>query len=110
MRAWIFLALAIICEVCATGSLKYAATSGTKAFIAVFALMMAASFALVFQAMKSIELGTAYAVWSGLGLTITAVVGFVVFKEQVSIAKILCLCLVIGGVVGLKYLSAQSGG
>ena len=62
---------------------------------------------LVFQAIKVIELGTAYAVWSGLGLTITALIGFVVFKEQVSVAKILCLCLIIIGVVGLRYLSAK---
>ena len=108
MRAWIFLAFAIICEVCATSSLKHAATSDSKVFIAVFAVMMGASFALVFQAIKVIELGTAYAVWSGLGLTITALIGFVVFKEQVSVAKVLCLCLIIIGVVGLRYLSAKT--
>ena len=48
-----------------------------------------------------------HGVCSGLGLTITALIGFVVFKEQVSVAKVLCLCLIIIGVVGLKYLSAK---
>lgn len=105
MNAWVILALAIVCEVSATTSLKYAALSQNRLFIAVFVLLMGASFALVYQAMKTIDLNTAYAVWAGLGLVIVSLVGFVVFKEEISLVKILCIALIVMGVVGLKLLS-----
>lgn len=108
MNAWIILAFAILCEVCATSSLKYAATSENKLFIIAFVVLMGSSFALLYQAIKVIDLGTAYAVWSGLGLVIVACVGFVVFKEEVSFLKILCIVFIIVGVVGLKYLSPEA--
>lgn len=105
MNAWIVLGVAIACEICATSSLKYSAISGNKLFIALFALFMGASFALLFQAIKSIDLSIAYAVWSGVGLVLVGVVGFVVFREEVSVIKLLCMALIIIGVVGLKLLS-----
>lgn len=108
MNAWIILALAILCEVCATSSLKYAATSGNKLFIIAFAVLIGSSFALVYQVIKVIDLGTAYAVWSGLGLVLVACVGFVVFKEELSLLKVLCIAFIIIGVVGLKYLSPEA--
>ena len=105
MNAWILLGFAICCEVCATTSLKYSAIGGNKLFIVVFALLMGASFALVFQAIKSIDLSIAYAVWSGVGLVLVGVVGFVVFREEISAMKLLCMAMIIIGVVGLKLLS-----
>lgn len=105
MNAWIVLAFAIFCEVCATSSLKYSAISGNKLFIVLFAFFMSASFALVFQAIKSIDLSIAYAVWSGVGLVLVGIVGFVVFREEVSVVKLLCMALIIIGVVGLKLIS-----
>lgn len=105
MNAWVVLALAIACEVSATTSLKYAVLSQNRLFIAMFVLLMGASFALVYQAMKTIDLNTAYAVWAGLGLVIVSCVGFVVFKEEISLVKILCIALIVVGVVGLKLLS-----
>ncbi len=105
MNAWIMLGFAILCEVCATSSLKYGAISGNKVFIAVFAVLMSASFALVFQAIKTIDLSVAYAIWSGVGLVIVGIVGFVVFREEVSAVKLLCMAMIICGIVGLKLLS-----
>lgn len=105
MNAWIVLGVAIVCEICATSSLKYSAVSGNKLFIAVFAVLMSTSFALVFQAIKTIDLSIAYAVWSGVGLVLVGVVGFVVFREEVSAIKLLCMAMIIIGVVGLKLIS-----
>lgn len=105
MNAWFLLGFAICCEVCATTSLKYSAISGNKLFIIAFAVLMSASFALVFQAIKTIDLSIAYAVWSGVGLVLVGVVGFVVFREEVSAVKLLCIAMIIIGVVGLKLLS-----
>lgn len=105
MNAWFLLGAAIVCEICATSSLKYSAISGNKLFIIAFAVLMSASFALVFQVIKSIDLSIAYAVWSGMGLVLVGVVGFVVFREEVTVLKVLCMALIIIGVVGLKLLS-----
>ena len=105
MNAWIILSFAILCEVSATTALKYSAISGGKIFIMGFVLLMGASFALVYQAIKTIDLGVAYAIWSGVGLVLVSCVGFVVFREQVSAIKILCIALILIGVVGLKLLS-----
>ncbi|MGX2985147.1 DMT family transporter [Helicobacter sp. 23-1048] len=105
MNAWIILSFAILCEVSATTALKYSAISGSKIFIAGFVLLMGVSFALLYQAIKTIDLSTAYAVWSGIGLVLVSCVGFVVFREQVSAIKILCIALILIGVVGLKLLS-----
>lgn len=82
MNAWVILALAIVCEVSATTSLKYAALSQNRLFIAVFVLLMGASFALVYQAMKTIDLNTAYAVWAGLGLVIVSLVDLWCLKKK----------------------------
>lgn len=108
MNSWIILAFGILFETAATASLKYSAVSENKLFIIAFAVLMGTSFALVYQAIKVIDLSTAYAVWSGLGLVLTACVGFLVFKEEVSLIKILCIALIIVGVVGLKYLSPEA--
>ena len=105
MNAWIILSFAILCEACATTALKYSAISGGKIFIMAFALLMGASFALVYQAIKTIDLSIAYAVWAGVGLVLVSCVGFVLFREQVSAIKIICIALIIIGVVGLKLLS-----
>lgn len=108
MNSWLILAFAILCEVSATSSLKYAAVSENKMFIIAFAVLMAASFALVYQAVKTIDLGVAYAIWAGLGLVLVTCVSFVLFKEQVSVVKIICIGLILAGVVGLKYISAKA--
>ena len=108
MNSWLMLALAILCEASATILLKYAATSENKFFIIAFVVLMGASFALVYQAVKTIDLGIAYAIWAGVGLVLATCAGFVLFKEQISALKIICVGLIIVGVVGLKYLSPEA--
>lgn len=105
MNAWFLLGFAICAEVCATTSLKYSAISGNKLFIVAFAMLMSVSFALLFQAIKSIDLSIAYAVWSGVGLVLVGIVGFVIFREEMSAIKIICIAMIIIGVVGLKLIS-----
>ncbi len=108
MNSWIILAFGILFETAATASLKYSAVSENKLFIIAFAVLMGTSFALVYQAVKTIDLGVAYAIWAGLGLVLVTCVSFVLFKEQVSAIKIICIGLIIVGVVGLKYLSPEA--
>ncbi|MCY9785957.1 multidrug efflux SMR transporter [Nocardiopsis sp. EMB25] len=55
-------------------------------------------------ALRTIPLGTGYAVWVAVGVIGTALVGAVLFDEGMSVAKVLCLVLIVAGVVGLKFL------
>ena len=66
---------------------------------------MLASFWLLSLAMKSIPVGTAYAVWTGIGATGVALLGMVLFDESRDVARLLCLLLILAGVVGLRIFS-----
>lgn len=71
----------------------------------VFLVAMALSMGGLALALRSIPVGTAYAVWVGVGAVGTAVAGMVWLGEPVSVGRIMCLLLIIGGVVGLNLLS-----
>ena len=65
-------------------------------------LSMALSVGLLGVAMKTLPVGTAYAVWVGVGAIGTAILGIVLFKEPANAARLLSLALILGGIVGLK--------
>lgn len=67
---------------------------------------MAASFYLLSIAMRTLPLGTAYAVWVGIGAIGTAIVGILLFEEAVTPLKLVSLVLVVAGIVGLRVTSA----
>ena len=69
---------------------------------AVFGVALVASMAGLSYALRDIPIGTGYAVWVGIGAVGTAVVGMVALGETVSVARVLCILLVVAGVVGLK--------
>ncbi len=62
------------------------------------------SFWLLGLAMKTLPLGTAYAVWTGIGAVGAAILGMVFFKEPATAARILCIAAIVGGILGLKVL------
>ena len=66
---------------------------------------MLLSFALLALAMKSLPLGTAYAVWTGIGAVGTVIYGMAVMGESRDAGRILCILLIVGGITGLKVLS-----
>ncbi|MEI6638138.1 MAG: quaternary ammonium compound efflux SMR transporter SugE [Chlorobium sp.] len=72
------------------------------------AAAMVASFWLLSLAMKTIPVGTAYVVWTGIGAVGVALFGMILFDEPRDLARILCLLLIISGVVGLKVFSGVS--
>lgn len=103
--AWIFLALAGALEVSFTTALKYS-EGLTRLWPSVLFLAASfASFAFLAQAIKTIPLGTAYAVWTGIGAVGTAIVGIVLFAEPATALRILFLATIVGGIVGLKLVS-----
>ncbi|MDI6741866.1 MAG: quaternary ammonium compound efflux SMR transporter SugE [Smithella sp.] len=104
---WICLVLAGLFECGWAIGLKY--TDGfTKlipSLLTVFA--MAISFWLLSVAMKTIPIGTAYAVWTGIGTVAVAILGMILFGESRDIMRIICLLLIVSGIVGLKLVSSS---
>jgi len=67
---------------------------------------MVASFALLAAALKTIPVGTGYAVWTGIGAAGTAILGMAFLGESREVSRILCILLIVAGVVGLRVASA----
>jgi len=103
---WIALLVAGLFEVVWAIGLKY--TEGFTRFwpSAVTLAAMTASVLLLGWAMRSLPVGTAYAVWVGVGAVGTAILGIVLFGEAASMGRLVSLGLVIAGIVGLKLASA----
>ena len=68
-------------------------------------VLMSLSFFLLASALKHLPIGTAYAVWTGIGAVGTALLGIVLFGESASPARLLCIGLILAGIAGLKLLS-----
>ena len=103
--SWITLIIAGLLEVCWAVGLKY--TAGfTRLWPSVFTLAtMAGSVGLLGLALRSLPLGTAYAVWTGIGTVGTAVFGMLVMGEPAGALRLLSIGLIVAGIVGLKLLS-----
>ncbi len=99
---WFLLFVAGLLEVAWAIGLKY--TEGfTKPLASVITLAaMAGSVVLLGLAMRSLPVGTSYAVWVGIGAVGTAVLGMVLFKEPATLGRIASLGLIVAGIVGLK--------
>jgi len=100
--AWVFLTIAGIVEIVFALSLKY--NEGfTRLWPSLVTLVSGgASFYLLMLAIKTLPVGTAYAVWTGMGVIGVAVLGIVLFKESTDILRLLSIALVVIGVIGLK--------
>jgi quaternary ammonium compound-resistance protein SugE len=100
--AWTLLFIAGLLEVGWAVGLKY--TEGfTRLVPSVLTLVsMAASVGMLALALKSLPMGTAYAVWTGIGAVGTAILGIMLFGDPASAARIGCIGLIVAGIVGLK--------
>ncbi len=107
--AWVYLIVAGLFECAWAIGLKY--TDGfTRLYPSLLtATAMVISFWLLSLAMKTIPIGTAYAIWTGIGAVGVAVVGMTLFGESREILRILCLLLIVAGIVGLKLVSSSQG-
>ncbi len=103
--AWVFLILAGLLEVGWAIGLKYSEGFSKPGISAVTVLTMVASFLLLAQALKTIPVGTGYAIWTGIGAAGTAIVGMAWLAEPRELSRIVCVMLILSGVVGLKVLS-----
>jgi len=105
--AWLYLFVAGLLEVAWAVGLKY--TEGfTRLWPSVWTLAaLALSMALLAAAVRTLPLGTAYAVWTGIGAVGTALLGIILFGESASAARLACIGLILAGLVGLKLTSAD---
>ncbi|WP_028545906.1 DMT family transporter [Paenibacillus taiwanensis] len=103
MQGYIFLAVAIVTEVFGSTMLKY-----SNGFSKLWpSLGVVAGYGTAFYmlglTLKTLPLGTAYAIWAGIGTALTAIIGYVLFKDQLSTLQGIGILLVIGGVVLLNF-------
>ncbi len=105
---WIFLFFAGLCEVGWAVGLKY--THGfTRLVPSVLTIAcMALSMALLGLALKSLPMGTAYAVWTGIGTVGTVILGIFLFGESADLLRLGCVGLILAGIVGLKLVSGAA--
>ena len=107
VMAWIILGIAGLFEIGWAVGLKY--THGfTRLVPSVLTLIsMAVSVALLGLSLKTLPLGTAYAVWTGIGSIGTALLGIWLFGESASPVRLACIGLIVAGLVGLKLVSPE---
>jgi quaternary ammonium compound-resistance protein SugE len=102
---WVLLIIAGVFEIIWATGLKY-----TEGFTRLWPSMgtlaaMAVSMILLAQALKTIPVGTGYAIWTGIGAAGTAVMGMMLFDESRHVVRLLCIGLIVAGIVGLKFSS-----
>ena len=103
--AWIYLFIAGVFETAWAIGLKYSA-GFTKLGPSIFTIMaMMISLYLLAVALRTLPIGTGYAVWTGTGSVGAAILGILLFDESREIARILCILLIVAGIIGLKLTS-----
>ncbi|GIE88326.1 DMT family transporter [Actinoplanes regularis] len=101
--AWLVLVISGLLEAVWAVALDRSAGFTRPLATAVFGVALVLSMVGLGYSLRTIPVGTGYAVWVGIGAVTTAITGMVALGENTSPMKILCLLLVVGGVVGLKY-------
>ncbi len=105
--AWIYLLIAGILEIGWAIGIKYS-DGFTKLFPSIVTVvMMILSFIFLSQALKSIPIGTGYAIWTGIGAVGTAILGIILFNEPRDFGRIFCILLIISGLIGLKLSTTK---
>lgn len=105
--AWLMLLVAGLLEIGWAVGLKY--TDGfTRLWPSIFTLIaIVASFALLGLALRSLPVGTAYAVWTGIGTAGTVLLGMLLFGESADAARLGCILLILAGIAGLKLFGSS---
>ena len=103
--AWVNLCIAGILEIVWAISLKNTDGFSNPRWTVVTVVGMAASFYFLAQALKTIPVGTAYAVWTGIGAFGTAILGVLLFSESAAPWRLACIGVIVAGIIGLKVTS-----
>ncbi|QGU95394.1 quaternary ammonium compound efflux SMR transporter SugE [Clostridium bovifaecis] len=104
---WLMLLIAGLFEMGWAIGLKYS-EGFTKLIPSIFTIAgMIASFYFLSVALKNLPLGTAYAIWTGIGTVGTVTLGIILFKEPIDIIRLICIGFIVVGIVGLKVVSSH---
>lgn len=105
--SWIILFIAGILEVGWAVGLKYTEgfTKLTPSFLTITS--MAVSMFLLGIAVRHLPIGTAYAIWTGIGTVGTAILGIFLFREPASALRLLCIAMIVIGILGLKFVASE---
>ena len=103
--AWLILFVAGLTEVGWAVGLKYTQGFTRPMPTALTVVAMVASLWLLGLAVRTLPLGTAYAIWTGIGTVGTVAVGILLFNEPATTLRILCVALIVSGIVGLKLVT-----
>lgn len=102
---WTYLFIAGLFEICWAIGLKF--SHGFTQIIpsTITIICMIASFYFLALALKSLPIGTAYAIWTGIGTMGTVILGIILFKEPATAMRLVCIGLILSGITGLKLLT-----
>jgi len=105
MKSWLYLLIAIVSEVAATSALK--ASDGFRKLVpsAVVVIGYGLSFYFLSLTLRSIPMGIAYAVWSGLGLILITLTAWVIFGQKIDLAAGIGMMLIVAGVIVMNVFS-----
>ncbi|WP_293759933.1 SMR family transporter [uncultured Aquitalea sp.] len=108
MNAWGFLAVAIVSEVVATSAMKM--TDGFTRFwpSAVTTLGYVLAFYMLSQALRSVPVGVAYAIWSGVGIVLVSIVAWQLYGQKLDTPAVLGMAMIMGGVAVINLFSRAS--
>lgn len=107
--AWFYLGIAIVAEIIATSALQ-AAQGFTKLWPSVLTLVgYAVAFYFLSLTLRSIPLGIAYALWSGVGIVCVSIIAFFLYKQSLDLPAILGMSMIVGGVVVINLFSKTVG-
>jgi len=105
--AWVYLVIAGLFEVGFTTSLKLSNNFSNRLWAVAFFISISLSFFFLNKAIQTIPIGTGYAVWTGIGAVGTVIVGILLFKEPADFWRLFFIFLLIGSILGLKFVSNQ---
>ena len=103
--AWVILIVAGLLEIGWACGLKQSAGLTRPWPTAITVAAMAASMWLLAIAVRTLPLGTAYAVWTGIGTVGTALIGIALFGEPATLVRLACIAMILAGIIGLKVVS-----
>lgn len=107
--SWIYLLLAIFSEIIGTTSMKISEGFSRLVPSIMIFVFYGLSLSFLTLALRRIDIGVAYAIWSGLGTALIAAIGIIWFRESLSLMKVVSILLIIAGVIGLN-MSDERGG
>ncbi len=106
--SWFYLTVAVLFEVVGTSAMKMSDGMTRLWPAVVVVLCYSAAFSLLAQALRTIEVGIAYAIWSAAGTAVIAAIGVLVFGESLSVMKVAGIALIVAGVVSLHMAGGHA--